>query len=69
MWDPTPKTQLPLMLMKYVNLTEEHNGLAPESLSCHLRELWGGDGSPISNLEKYWFGCNDLAQEGQRQTS
>ena len=30
----------------YVNLTEEHNGLASESLSGHIRGLGGGGRQP-----------------------
>ena len=52
----------------YVNFAEEHNGLAPESLGTHLRGLVGGS-NPISNFEKKWFGCNDVAHEGQHQSN
>ena len=34
----------------YVNFTEEHNGLAPESLGGHHRGL--GVGPPFQNFEK-----------------
>ena len=35
----------------YVNLTEEHNGLTPESLNGHLRGL-GGAAAPFQILRK-----------------
>ena len=35
----------------YINLTEEHNGLAPESLSGHLRGR-GGVAAPFQILKK-----------------
>ena len=34
----------------YVNLTEEHNGFAPESLGGHLRGL-GGTAAPFQILK------------------
>ena len=39
----------------YINLTEEHNGLAPESLSGHLRGRGGGAPAPFQILKKSGF--------------
>ena len=36
----------------YVNFTEEHNGLAPESLGGHLRRLGGGVAAPFQILRE-----------------
>ena len=38
----------------YVNLTEEHNGLAPEFLGGHLRGL-GGATAPFQILKRSGF--------------
>ena len=56
MWGPhtqnSTTSNFDEIYIMYVNLTEEHNGLAPNSLGNHLRGLWGKGDSPISNFEK-----------------
>ena len=55
MWGPTPQnsatTDFHEIYTIYVNLTEEHNGLAPESLGGHLKGL-GGAAAPFQILKK-----------------
>ena len=53
----------------YVNLTGEHNGLAPESLGGYLRGI-GVAAAPFQILKKKkWFGCNALTQEDLHQSN
>ena len=54
-WGPPPKnsatSDVDEIYTKYVNLTEEHNGLAHESLGGHLRGE-GGAAAPFQILKK-----------------
>ena len=56
MWGRTPQNSATFdfdeIYTIYVNLTEEHNGLAPESLSGHLWGLGGGAAAPFQILKK-----------------